>query len=123
MRNRNLHITFLITAAIGSLIFSSFNFTKHNWTLVKSFKTSPIQKVSIDRQNSFFVVDDKGNLFKYDSLGNLSLSFSPQKRADIALVEAWRTVNIFIFYRDLQEYNILDRFLTSPTQNFKFKEE
>jgi hypothetical protein len=121
--NKTLYTGLLFFLAFTAVVFSSYTLFKKDWTLIRSIKTSTIRKVSIDRHNSFFIVDDKGNLFKYDSLGNLALTFSPQKKADIALIEAWRTVNIFIFYRDLQEYNILDRFLTTSNSNFKFEKE
>jgi hypothetical protein len=96
---------------------------KHQWTYVRSVKTIPTKNVSIDRYSNIFVSDDKGNLFRYDSLGNESLKYSPLKKAEISILESWRTVNIFMFYRELQEFNILDRFLTTSSSNFKFLNE
>lgn len=104
-------------------IVSSFITKSNNWTLLASFKTTPIHKVSIDPYFNFYVADDKGNVFKYDSLGTQLLRYSPQKRAKVSLLESWRGINIFIFYRELQEYTILDRFLTTSNQNFSFQKD
>lgn len=113
-------ILFLILVSpITSLPLYSQN---NSWNLVKSISTS-VQKVSIDPYFNFYTADKNGNVFKYDSLGNQLLGFSPSKKADVTLLEAWRTLNIFIFYRDLQEYNILDRFLTTSNGNYSFTPE
>ncbi|MBX9852287.1 MAG: hypothetical protein K2X86_11100 [Cytophagaceae bacterium] len=106
-----------------SVLSSFYVLKKSEWKLIKSMPGIAIRKVSIDPYNNIFVADDKGNLFKFDSLGNETHRYSPSRKADITLVEAWRAMNIFIFSRELQEYNILDRFLTTSTPNFKFKDE
>jgi hypothetical protein len=93
------------------------------WTFVKITPISGAHKVSIDPYNNIIVADKHGNLAKYDSLGTEMYRYSPPKKGDITLVEAWRGVNIFIFFRELQEYNMLDRFLTSSTPNFRFNNE
>lgn len=98
----------------------SFKSEQKEWTFLRTVPTPPVHKTSIDRYFNFYIADNKGNLFKFDSLGNEVAKFSPPKKADITLVEAWRAVNVFVFYRQLQEYNFLDRFLTSSTPNFKF---
>jgi hypothetical protein len=104
-------------------IFSSFTKIPQQWTFQASFKTTPIHRVSIDPYFNFYVSDDKGNVFKYDSMGNQLLRYSPPKKAKVSLLEAWRGINIFIFYRELQEYTILDRFLTTSNQNFAFQKD
>jgi hypothetical protein len=67
--------------------------------------------ISIDKAQSLFVADEKGNINKYDSLGNFILNYSPPKVAEITLLEAWPTVRIFAFYQNFQESKLLDRFL------------
>ena len=121
--NKNLHILFLFFIALALLpLLSSFYYLKSEWKLVATIKTQPIQKVSIDTYSNFYIADNKGNVFKFDSLGKQQLQFSPLKKGDVSLLEAWRTVNIFIFYRDLQEYILLDRFLTTSQENFSFRQ-
>lgn len=79
--------------------------------LVSSHKLGDIQGVSIDRTNNFYISLGNGSIQKYDINGKHLLTFSPQKQAEITLFEAWQTVKIFIFYRDVQQYQFLDRFL------------
>ncbi|MFL5731022.1 MAG: hypothetical protein ACJ75J_16160 [Cytophagaceae bacterium] len=90
--------------------------------LIKSVSTLPVQKVSIDRYNFIYYADDRGNVYKYDQEGNLLLTFSPRKNSDVTLLEAWRNVNILVFYRNYQEFIFLNRFLTE-TPNFILDEE
>lgn len=75
--------------------------------------------VSIDRANHIYVAGKKGNIYKYNSAGELLFTHSPQKQANVKSVEAWSTLNAFVFYEGLQEFSFLDRFLTPiTTQKF-----
>ena len=87
------------------------------WKKIKTLPlASPVLTVSLDRYGLFYFADEDGNIYKYDTLGVLQLTYSPSRKADVTLIEAWRNVNIFVFYRALQEYIVLDRFL-SPSAN------
>jgi hypothetical protein len=57
--------------------------------------------------------DEKGNLTLLDSAGKKLWHFSPRRPARVHLLEGWNTLRPFAFYRDFQEYQILDRFLLS----------
>jgi len=93
----------------------------NDWIKLKTTTfSSNIHTVSLDRYGLFYTSDETGNIFKYDSLGNLLFTYSPQKKADVTLLEAWRNVNIFVFYRSFQEFILLDRFLSpSPTSRLE----
>jgi hypothetical protein len=94
-----------------------------DWKKIKTVPlTSPAFTVSIDRYGLFYFADEDGNIFKYDSLGVLQITYSPPRKADITLLEAWRNVNIFVFTRNFQEFTILDRFL-SPSPNTKIESQ
>jgi hypothetical protein len=87
------------------------------WKKIKTVQLpSPVYTVSIDRYGLFYVADEEGNIFKYDTLGVLQITYSPSRKADVTILEAWRNVNIFIFYRSLQEFLILNR-LMAPAPN------
>jgi hypothetical protein len=77
---------------------------------------SPVMDISIDRYGLFYIADEEGNIYKYDTLGALQLTYSPSRKADVTIIDAWRNVNIFIFYRSLQEYVLLGR-LMEPSPN------
>lgn len=81
--------------------------------------TQPVS-VSIDRYNHIFTSDQQGNVYKYDSTANILQVYSSQKVAGVPMIEAWPTIQIFIFYRDLQRFTFLNRFLTEPQQSAGF---
>ncbi len=105
----------VILLSLWSGLFSSP--VSAQWKKSKTIPlSSAISTVSIDRYGLFYIADQDGNIFKYDTTGALLITYSPPKKADVTLLEAWRNINIFVFYRSFQEYVLLDRFL-SPSPN------
>lgn len=91
---------------------------KLTWEKVKTIEnTFPITAVSMDRYGLFYAANEQGNIYKYDSTGALLFTYSPPKKSDITLLEAWRNVNIFVFNRSFQEFVFLDRFMSPSTTN------
>ncbi|MCU0429885.1 MAG: hypothetical protein MUF42_07910 [Cytophagaceae bacterium] len=80
------------------------------WTL--SFK-NPIVKATVDRYDFLYVAESNGDIHKLDSLGSKLFTWSPQKRAELTSIDAWRNVNVLLFYRNFQEILLLDRFLAN----------
>jgi hypothetical protein len=60
-----------------------------------------------------YVAESNGDIHKIDTLGNNLLTWSPQKKAELTLIESWRNVNVLLFYRNFQEIIFLDRFLAN----------
>ncbi len=85
---------------------------------VVSIPTSPIDKVSIDRQGNIYVCDEEGLIYKYSPEGEMLVNYSPVKTARITQIEAWQGLRVIVFYADYQEFVLLDRFLraTDPYQ-------
>jgi hypothetical protein len=77
---------------------------------------APVQ-VSIDKSGNFYLCDAPGNILQYNWQGQLLQTISSQRNGTISSIEAWNPLRIFIFYREHQEYILLDRFLT-PSQPF-----
>ncbi|MFN8416344.1 MAG: hypothetical protein U0U66_08440 [Cytophagaceae bacterium] len=75
--------------------------------------------VSYDPYGFAYVADEKGNFYKLDSLGKQMVNYSPPRRGAISSIEAYRNVNIFIFYRDFQVFYYIDRFLNA-SQSLSF---
>ena len=76
--------------------------------------TIPFQQPAgdtIDQSGSLYVADAMGNLFKYNARGEYVVEYSPEQPARITDLEAWQGLRIFLFYRDLQQYAFLNRFL------------
>jgi hypothetical protein len=117
----NIKIPFRLVILLCFLMIISLKSWAADWVKIKTVKlSSPIMTISLDRYNMFYIADDDGNIYKYDTTGTLQLTYSPPKKADVTLLEAWRNVNIFVFYRSFQEFVLLDRFL-SPTPNTKLE--
>jgi hypothetical protein len=90
--------------------------------LYKSISASGLDKASQDSYGNLYICDKKGNINKYDSLGTFLLNYSPQKLGNVTLIEASNTIKIFVFYRDFQEYTLLERFL-GPMPNSAFNQD
>lgn len=75
--------------------------------------------VSYDPYGFAYIGDEKGNFYKLDSLGKQMVNYSPPRRGAISSIEAYRNVNIFIFYRDFQVFYYIDRFLNA-SQSLSF---
>jgi hypothetical protein len=96
------------------------NFTKaqnFGWENPREVKIDNITQISLDNQDHLFVVNQEGDIFKYNQSGKLVNNFSPISQGKINQLEATWTMNIFTFSVDLQEYRILDRFLNPIYEN------
>ena len=93
------------------MFFSSNLFAQDSLVFIKNIQASGLDKVSQDSYGNLYFSDTKGNINKYDSTGAYLMNYSPQKLGTVTLLEAWNTIRIFVFYRDFQEYTVLERFL------------
>ena len=93
------------------LFFTVLHVQGQEWQLQSEFELkAKAHRVSYDNYKSIAITDINGTLYKYDSLGKLINTYSPPKRSKVALLEADRMMNIFLFYENFQEYVFLDRF-------------
>jgi WD40 repeat protein len=102
-----------LLAIAGSMSGAAYG---QDLSFVREIKIQPPVSVSIDRYNHIFTSNRQGNVHKYDSTGKLLQVYSPQKAAGVTLIEAWQTMQIFLFQRDLQKFTFLDRFLADTRQ-------
>ncbi|MFN6944524.1 MAG: hypothetical protein ACK4ND_06220 [Cytophagaceae bacterium] len=113
MVKRSKNIIFSCILLLTALFRASYaQEVPKQWPHIRSVKTPKVHKVSIDRHDFLYIADDRGNVHKYDTIGNLLLTYSPRQNNEVSILEAWRKVNILVFNRNFQEYVILDRFLT-----------
>jgi hypothetical protein len=68
--------------------------------------------VSVNAQGNLFAGDHRGTVRMYDTAGVLVNSYSPQRVAEVTSLGTGQGLRVFCFYRDLQEFTLLDRFLT-----------
>ncbi len=78
-------------------------------------------KVAVDRAGNIYVADHTGTLYRYNQKGEKKLDYSPPHPAEITLLEAWQGLRIFIFFRDMQQYAFLNRFLNNLEGNYNFR--
>ena len=105
------HTKKIILIPVLSFICLNAVYSQDSLIFLKHVPASGLDKVSQDSYGNLYISDLKGNINKYDSLGNYLINYSPQKLGTVSLLEAWNTIRIFVFYRDFQEYTILERFL------------
>ncbi len=75
--------------------------------------------ISSDPYEFVYLSDVNGNIYKIDSLGKQFVMASPPRRGQITSIEAYRNVNIFVFYSEYQVYYYYDRFL-NQSQSLTF---
>lgn len=92
-------------------------------TLVKEIKIHTPVAVSTDRYGHIYTGDAQGNVFKFDSSGTQQQVFSAQKAVNIASIEAWQMLQVLVFYRDIQEFILLNRFLTPISDATRIQQE
>ncbi len=102
-----------------SLISMSYCAGSQSLTLVDSATVNSPDLISIDQSDNIYISDVKGNVYKFGSNLNKPLVYSPDKPAKITFLETWQGLRIFCFYRDIQEFALLNRFLNS-SENYLF---
>lgn len=111
MMNKFEHLMFpLIIASllIWSLATKAF---AQNPVLINTIANKKIDKVSIDRKNNIYITDIQGNVEGISESGELINIFSSSLPTRVHLMESWQGIRNFIFYKERQEYILLDRFL------------
>ncbi len=111
------HIKKFLFIPVLSFICLAEVYSQDSLIFFKHVPASGLDKVSQDSYGNLYISDIKGNINKYDSLGNYLINYSPQKLGTVTLLEAWNTIRIFVFYRDFQGYTILERFLGPMPSN------
>ena len=104
-----------ISPFLALIYLSGFHVTGQP-TLLKHQKSIPASNptaISKDRNGYIYIANDTGDIIQYDSNGNQTNTYSPDKPGEVTLIEAWSALRILIFYADFQEYLLLDRFLNA----------
>lgn len=103
--SRQLTITLLVAFAAGCSCAQTLQIRKRI-PIARPFA------VSGNAQGNLFIGDVTGTVRMYDTSGVAVNVFSPQRVAEVTSLEAWQGLRVFGFYRDVQEFVMLDRFLT-----------
>lgn len=82
-----------------------------DWEKKFVIKKNNIGIVDIDNSGKILLADNLGNLTQYNKKGDSTNYYSPSLQGKLSQLEARRSLNIFTFSSDLQQFEILDRFL------------
>lgn len=108
----------LVWMGISTNVFAQ----DENWNLVASIEVDNVDQLSVDNRGNIFFSDKSGNLGKLGPNGDMLGRYSPIFQARVDQLEAFHTVNIFLFSFDLQQFVILDVFL-NPISSFDLRDE
>lgn len=103
------------------LFFCSFSL-KGQLQLLRKVLIAEPQAVSIDIYNNIFIADFQGNITQYNEVGDSIRRFAPEQPAQVHLLDAWKGLKILVFYKDLQSFLWLNRFLT-PIDSYTLTNE
>jgi hypothetical protein len=73
-------------------------------------------KIATDNKGNIFVTDKQGFLYQFSPKGVPLNHLSTSLSAPVTRLDAFRTVNIFLFSATLQQFEMLDRFLNPITK-------
>ncbi len=114
----------LLTLYVLFSNWSSFAFSQND-TLVLQKKINFENEIilsNIDSYGKIYICDKKGAIQRLDSLGNVELIFSPSSSIVPTNFNTKNPNQIFVFYQELQEWVILNRFLTE-IERYKISEK
>ena len=82
---------------------------------------SGIDKVATNSRGEIFVTNNQGYLFQYNASGSSVNQLATSLSAPVTNLDAYNTVNIFLFSAALQRFEFLDRFL-NPISSLSINE-
>lgn len=105
----------LLIIALSWLVLGKGPAQSTEWQLISSVSPGVIDQLSTDRNSHVFIADRAGNIRQYNSAGDSVNVYSPAFRAKLTNLETQWTVSLFLFSADLQQFELLDRFLRPIT--------
>lgn len=88
---------------------------KLEWQPLAQIPVKGLDQISLDNRGNIFYADKGGNVFKLDATGTALNQYSPRFQSKLNQLDAFFTVNIFMFSADLQQIVLLDVFLSPIT--------
>ncbi len=103
---------------LSTFLLLSIPSPSQDLTLLSGRSISKPTAVAGDQQGAIYLADVNGQVGKYDRTGKQQLIYEPTVLSEVTNLENQQALRTFVFYRDLQEYLFLDRFLT-PSANYR----
>tara|TARA_R110001592_G_scaffold108704_3_gene303729 strand:+ start:124092 stop:124931 length:840 start_codon:yes stop_codon:yes gene_type:complete len=100
-------LTWLLAFTIVPLTFGQ----QKDFVKLWDAKILGMDKISTDGKENVFITDKQGYLYQYNAKGESINQLATSLSAPLTHLDAFKTVNIFLFSSPLQRFEILDRFL------------
>lgn len=98
-----------------TLIFIlSWKLSLAQWALDNEVAFSDIGHSSIDVNGNLYLVNSLGSVSKFSKEGKLLFEYSAVNRSEVYKIISTTQFKTLLFYNDLQEYLVLDRYLSVP---------
>lgn len=81
-------------------------YSQSDFKKIKSWKAKSTDLISVDRLGNFIFLEKSGRMIKYDGDGK---KLATSGKQPVTLVEPWFQPTIFVYNRNKQHYNLLDR--------------
>jgi len=112
------HITLVFIFSVFS--FNTFSVDAQDLKLLVSKAISGVDDLITDQQGNAYLSRLNGDVFKVNSTGQTTLTYSPIKNGKVKQVDVWSSFKIVVFYDSFQEVTVLNRFL-SETGRYNFE--
>ncbi|WP_422361553.1 hypothetical protein [Reichenbachiella sp.] len=99
---------------ICSFVLAPFISFSQGWQLLKQVKFGPVNQLALDQTGNIYVSNLQGEVSKYSPEGNFMVEYAPTQVASIHEITAATQFKVSLFYKDLQEIIVLNRYLSNP---------
>ncbi|MFY0625196.1 MAG: hypothetical protein JXR07_02795 [Reichenbachiella sp.] len=86
------------------------------WTIVNEVFLKNIDQYDQDQLGNIYLSTENGDIKKYNDKGSLLAEYSSSASSKVHQLAAISQLKVLVFYENLQEYVILDRYLRSPAR-------
>lgn len=84
------------------------------WKLISEVQHPNLDQFFTDQLGNIYVTDRAGVLTKYTPEGKRLLEYAPVRVASVQQIAVGTQLKVMLFYQNLQEFLILDRYLSFP---------
>ena len=84
------------------------------WLLSKQVRFGKVDQLTLDQSGNIYVSNLQGEVSKFSPDGKFMVEYAPTQVASIHEITASSQFKVSLFYKDLQEIVVLNRYLSNP---------
>lgn len=88
--------------------------SSQSWQLTKQVSFGQVDKFTLDQIGNIYVSNIQGEVSKYSPEGQFIVEYAPTQVAGVHELTASSQFKVALFYKDLQEIVVLNRYLSNP---------